>query len=299
MLQGERTSTLLKQHKRDTINACKKEVDSLNETELKALELQAQIEVAKAKTIEAQSGVKKVLFGTMIVGVSAAIFPFLSSYAEQITTRSTVAIEDARVSRSHLESLASEARSEDLQTRMVLADFYRHVAPTKDERDRWQQFHIFLTDKQDEIRAERVASISIVEGKSTDEEVISSRLALEAFQRYEAPQPEFNFRGQTGVFSEDILKLQSILREKGCPIRPDGLLGPETINCLSQYSALTPQEVFQALQFIEGPGMLGAELLGKDPKTSEEILSFLQENGIRRDPNSHFFRFLERYDVFR
>lgn len=274
-------------------------MDSVDAKELKALELQAQIEVAKAKTVEAQSGVKKVLFGTMIVGVSAAIFPFLSSYAEQITTRSTVAIEDARASRSHLESLASEARSENLQTRMVLADFYRHVAPTKDERLRWEEFHIFLTEKQDEIRAKRVANISIVEGENTEEEVVSSRLALEAFQRYEAPQPEWDFRGQTRVFSEDILKLQSILLEKGCLIRPDGLLGPETIHCLSQYSALTPREVVQALQFIEGPGVLGTDLLGDDPKTPEEILGFLKENGNRRDPNSHFFRFVERYDFLR
>ncbi len=284
----------------------KEKLNDADAARFRKLELESEIEIAKAKKAEAEAGVKKVIYGTMIVGISAAAFPFLSSYAEQMTARNAtqleislaeqkIRIDDAIASRTYLESLATEARSEDLQTRLVLADFYRHLAPTLDERERWAAFQADLVRKQDEITAQRVANANIPDSELTSAEAIESRLKLEAFERYEAPQPEYREFYVGRGFSEDILKLQYIASSKGCRIRPDGLLGIETVECVASVSPLDLDEAVQILSFYEGPSLLGSMLLDGDTVSSADLLAYLEENGRRRDPNSEYFTFLRRF----
>ena len=133
---------------------------------------------SKVKIAESRSKVLQVIFGTMIVGVAAAAFPFAQRLAEVstqerieqikrdaqievLTKENTLKKELAKwnhelvtsqVRRNFLNSLAHEARSENIGTRIILAEFFAHLG---EEPDKWETFLNYLIERQKLLNIER------------------------------------------------------------------------------------------------------------------------------------------------
>ncbi|MEE8454845.1 MAG: hypothetical protein V3R90_08870, partial [Limibaculum sp.] len=154
---------------------------------------------AELKKEEYRQGVRKVIYGTMIVGVAAALFPFAqkvaeSAFAAHIETikresKLEVLKEENRLAqdlaafeqrirrqqanREFLQSLAGEARSENLSKRIILAEFYSFLAD-KEEKKNWKEFREHLYQVQRDLNAER----ETLQARATDpEENEAARIA--------------------------------------------------------------------------------------------------------------------------
>jgi hypothetical protein len=103
----------------------------------------AEIE-SETKKFEAKEGVRKIIYGTCIVGIAAASFPFLQKSAELFFE---ARIQDARLVSEQtrdrwglLEQLGREGRSEHIETRIRLAEFYSNLEPDEKYRELWCSF---------------------------------------------------------------------------------------------------------------------------------------------------------------
>lgn len=153
---------------------------------------------AELKKEEYRQGVRKVIYGTMVVGVAAALFPFAQKVAESVFAakiegiRSNSAIQilqeenrlakdladkqnalalsqlkfeqdigRQKANRVFLQSLATEARSEDLSKRITLAEFYSFLADGE-EREQWVKFRDHLYMLQTEFGVERAVLQAVI-----------------------------------------------------------------------------------------------------------------------------------------
>ena len=183
--------------------------------ELEKLRLDAQLRVEQMK-----QDVRKVIFGTMIVGVAAAFFPFAQELArslfaeriESIKTRAEFArlqeqnrlaenlatakhglelskqsAADVGARRDYLEKLAKEARSDVIETQIIAAEFFSFLGEP-DMRGQWVAFREYLTNKQLRLNEERRTLLAKAGSESASEsEKTSATERLQQIDRLQNP----------------------------------------------------------------------------------------------------------------
>jgi hypothetical protein len=146
---------------------------------------QLELERLRADTLvrlkQSRNDVLKVVFGTMIVGIAAAFFPFAQELARSVFAERIEKIKtdgeynrlslaqglektkqlsiDLAARRSYLESLAKEARSEIIEKQIVAAEFFSFLAEP-DMRKPWEDFREYLTKKQERLNSERATLLA-------------------------------------------------------------------------------------------------------------------------------------------
>lgn len=138
---------------------------------------------------------RKVIYGTMIVGLAAAVFPFAQKWAEltfssQIEqARQKVQVVNER--RVYLERLALEGRSNDIETRIRLAEFYSFLAGSDDgEKANWFDFREYLIGKQKELNAKKLELLRKCQTKEDDPECLSVQEELRLIEKYTDPSAQ-------------------------------------------------------------------------------------------------------------
>lgn len=138
------------------------------------------------RIMKIKAGVKKVIYGTSIVGVAVAFFPFAQETArawfEFLNSSRSAAIDQAQNDRSFLESLKIEARSKNLEERIVLAEFYANVSSDADTRERWSSFLAILVAQREEARKALIKANETRMLDATDEEKAAATAVLLAEQ---------------------------------------------------------------------------------------------------------------------
>ncbi len=139
--------------------------------ELRRLEIEAE-----TKRREITAGIWKIALGTMLVGIAAAAFPFLQTYATEYfavqiqTMRQDAASKikireqataETTLNREFLASVAREGRSKNLEDRIILAEYYYYLANDGNERDRWDTFLKHLIGLREAERAAAVEAIKV------------------------------------------------------------------------------------------------------------------------------------------
>ncbi|MEV8466482.1 hypothetical protein AB0T83_06770 [Fluviibacterium sp. DFM31] len=285
----------------------------MSELELKKLELdaahEAQVLEHQTRRAEIAAGVRKVVYGTMIVGIVAAMFPFLIALAELFTTRSVeqikadaeirvveetnrlereLAAEKAGIERqkdthSRLESLAKEGRSEDIAKRIVLAQYYSHLAVDDDDRKRWQAFLAYLVGLQGE---EIAASNRAVDTGLSDAERGEALQDLARIQEITRPSPSIYVSRNIAVLQDAMNRSQLCANQDlGDRIFVDGIYGPQTEHCLRTALGLSGADIRDLLAYQEGIALL-LEVINGQADTS--ILSTADRTGWRPVPTDGF-----------
>ncbi|MEM7641867.1 MAG: hypothetical protein AAF366_05010, partial [Pseudomonadota bacterium] len=177
----------------------------VDQVELEKIKLEAE-----GRKAEARYGFLKVVYGTTVVGVAAAFFPFASKYAESAFAEriegarrnSEIAIAERehdlaldRISqerqnegRTYLESLSSEARSEKLGSRIIIAEFFSYLAPSEDERLQWAAFRDHLYSLQERLNDERAAILAVKNDENSSQtELEVSNVRLSQIEEIERP----------------------------------------------------------------------------------------------------------------
>ncbi len=140
------------------------------------------------RILEIQAGIKKVIYGTMIVGVSVAFFPFAQetsrAWFDLLTSERTDATKRETEYRAFLESLKEESRSKNLEDRIVLAEFYAMVSPDIEARTLWREFLNDLIRQRSELREKQIAkeTTSLTARNASPEEVAAALAAREVEQ---------------------------------------------------------------------------------------------------------------------
>lgn len=143
--------------------------------DLEKLRIDAQLRV-----VQMRYDLLKVICGTMIVGLAAAVFPFAqeiakSEYAqriEDIKTHGEFARlreqnrlaetlaeaeqkrTDIQARRTYLEALAKEARSDRIETQIIAAEFFSFLGEP-DLKPHWESFRQYLVEKQEKLSKEK------------------------------------------------------------------------------------------------------------------------------------------------
>ncbi len=127
-------------------------------------------DLKELKIFEIKAGVKKVIYGTTIVGVAAAFFPFAQQASTEVfkfLTAEKAAQQTAIEStRAFLELVSDEGRSPNIDERIVLAEYYTHLSLTTDEQKRWGNYLKVLVDQRTE---KRDAEIAFVKAENSPE----------------------------------------------------------------------------------------------------------------------------------
>ncbi len=298
-----------------------------NQIELRRLELEAEREIKQleneARALESEAGIKKVIFGTMIVGIVAALFPFLSALAELSTTKQIERIKASaqlqiateknkldkelartqaelqRKSDTHtrLESFANEGRAADIDKRIVLAQYYSHLTIDEEDRTRWVTFLKFLEDLKSE---ERQAKLSLQRASSLEERT-EARDKLRSIQSITRTTSSFEDKGELRP-SEFVLELQHLTFTERCADEvfanrdnskmsswyKDGIFGPFTERCviaaLGEIDFLPELHDRQALFFThEGRSALISALRGEMPVERLKDLKWEESSRVFRD----------------
>lgn len=193
------------------------------ELELEKLRLDAQFRVESMK-----ADVRKVVFGTMIVGLAAAFFPFAQELAKSWFAKSVEEIRreaefsilqeknrlakdletqkfqleasqqaasNVSARRDYLEHLADEARSERIERQIITAEFFSFLGEEK-MRPQWEGFRDYLIAKQQRLNTERSQLLATVNETATspsDRQSAAERLRqIERLQNPEDPRTNFN-----------------------------------------------------------------------------------------------------------
>ena len=192
---------------------------------------------ADLKKYEHEQSVRKIIYGTAIVGVATAFFPFAQKTAEyfyntqitEIQTNSKKEIEELKTKlqkelatlkhelaekqhdletqrldhkqriseREYLEGLAPEARSQNIDKRINIAEFYSFLA-SKEARVQWAAFRDYLYKRQAEDRKDIAKFSETVESKeATVAQKAAARKAIEEIERRQNPEeiyktPQYN-----------------------------------------------------------------------------------------------------------
>lgn len=210
----------------------KEEKHSNSDHEIRKLELSQAFELKKE---ELRVGVRKVIYGSMIVGIAAAAFPFLSQFAESLFARDiaqikreenfallaeknrleekTVQLEwdlqQSRDNRDFLQSLAKEGRSQDMETRIRLAEFYAFLAE-EGERAAWDAFKAHLYEIRERQNEEERRLEETLSGTDDAERArVVAEVQLQQIQRQRDPLPTLLSQGQGDDLQALIAKLES------------------------------------------------------------------------------------------
>lgn len=149
-----------------------------------------------------KADVRKVIYGTFLLGVAVALFPVISGYIEhsfnlrieatrqvnalalqanqlkldlqKLERESRLAVEAASAAalqsdRTFFESIADEARSARLSDRITIAEFFAYVAREDAERARWLEFLQYLQAVQEMNNTRRSALLLIIQDSSLPE----------------------------------------------------------------------------------------------------------------------------------
>src|SRR5262249_39361048 len=139
--------------------------------------------------------VKKVVYGTFLLGVAVALFPVVSGFIEhyfnariekarqinaielqsnqlrldlqKLERQHEMDLETARASteqsdRDFFERIADEARSVRLTDRITIAEFFAYVARDSDERTRWAAFLDHIVEVQGKLNDRRSELLLII-----------------------------------------------------------------------------------------------------------------------------------------
>ena len=174
----------------------------MDENEFKA-ELERMRLDSETRKYEARQKVRQIVFGTMVVGLAAAAFPFAQKLAEltfqrdieEIKQQTTLAIsgqehvrEVNKRSQESLQSLGEEGRSEDITRRIRLAEFYKYLSKDEAERQQWSAYLTHLEDKRRDAEQSRVELAAIIENpESPDTEVRAARQGIRSIDQYLEP----------------------------------------------------------------------------------------------------------------
>lgn len=201
-----------------------KPLSSDRELELEKLRLDAQLKIEGMR-----ADVRKVVFGTMIVGIAAAFFPFAQEIsqswfahsveeirkdaeiailqeqnrlAEQLERRKFELEEDRQhatdiiARRDYLEQLAQEARSERIERQIITAEFFSFLGEPE-MRPQWEGFRDYLISKQERLNDERstlLTAVNNVGASASDKAAAIERLQqIERLQNpLQAEQPDYD-----------------------------------------------------------------------------------------------------------
>ncbi len=256
---------------------------------------------AETKRQEYRHNVLKVMLGTMIVGVAAALFPFMQQLAESIfaerieTIKKDAAIATLREknqlekqmeewrhqlalnqeqfsqrtsNRQYMESLATEARSERIGKRIIIAEFFSFLAEDNERRTQWAAFRDHLYKLQLKLNDERTTLLTTRNDPSaTEADRESAQERLDQIERLENPDKDTAQRRTCNVQNEGVLRKATIndhrIREvtycQGAKIRGD--LSPEIILIHSSHSSQLSQSVNH---YLSNSGYAVHIVIGRD-----------------------------------
>jgi len=197
-------------------NKVRAEQQTDRELELEKLRLDAQLRVEGMK-----ADVRKVVFGTMIVGLAVAFFPFAQELSNSWFARSVEEIRkeaefailqeknrlakeletqkfeleqsqqlasDISARREYLERLADEARSERIERQIIIAEFFSFLGE-KEMRTQWEGFRDYLITKQANLNSERSQLLAKVnEAETSTSERESAEERLRQIERLQNPE---------------------------------------------------------------------------------------------------------------
>lgn len=182
----------------------------MTEQDLQLIRIQQE---ASLKREEIQADVKKVVYGTLLLGIAVALFPVISGFIEhyfnlrienakqvnalalqanqleldvrKLERESELARESAKSAteqsdREFFEEISDEARSARLSDRITIAEFFSFVARDEGERERWELFLTHLKGVQkanNTRRSELLLIISDTERLQSDREAAARELA--------------------------------------------------------------------------------------------------------------------------
>jgi len=192
--------------------------ESTERLELEKLRIDAQL-----RTEQMRQEVRKVVFGTMIVGLAAAFFPFAQQFATQLFAerieaiktsaeferlqeqnrlaesleRAKAAAASTMARRQYLEHLASEARSERIERQIITAEFFSFLSE-EEMRPQWIGFRDYLMAKHTRLNTEREELVRSATAAGTSSAARSSALErIDQINRLQNPNareetPRFN-----------------------------------------------------------------------------------------------------------
>lgn len=177
----------------------------MDENELKA-ELERMRLDAETRKYEARQKVRQIVYGTMVVGLAAAAFPFAQKLAEltfqrdieEIKQQTALVIsgqehtrELTKRSQEFLQSLGEEGRSEDITRRIRLAEFYKFLSNNEAERGQWTEYLAHLEEKRRNAEKDRVELAAIIEDPDSAETAVrAARQGIRSIDQYLEPKSE-------------------------------------------------------------------------------------------------------------
>lgn len=236
-----------------------------------------EIEIRK---LEVRAGVKKVVYGTMIVGVAATFFPFAQHAATELAaylTQTNAEVREAQEGRRvFLESIAAEGRDPKLSVRIILAEYYAHLAEEPD-RTQWGLLLDRLEEQQRVLWAAEQARAVVAANKSSTPEELA-RTTATATQLRDSADPGLNggkavpsnFEGHLGSLESDDSSIRRSARTAlagiGLPlVRP-------------AMSVLTEPGISYRTRL--GLGVALTEFMRGNKHSRRDIISLLTENDL-------------------
>lgn len=179
----------------------------MTDVNIEVLKLQQATDIRRA---ELQAEVKKVVYGTFLLGVAVALFPVISGWIEhrfglrieetkQVNqlalqenqlkldlqklvqeveaAKTKASFESTQSDRKFFEDIADEARSANLSDRITIAEFFTALATTKEERDQWKLFRDRLLELQSKFNTDRPELMKIIADPSSTELEIQEAIA--------------------------------------------------------------------------------------------------------------------------
>ncbi|CTQ53552.1 lysozyme [Roseibium album] len=193
-------------------------------------------EEAQTKRYQYDQGVKKVIWGTAVVAIAAAAFPFMQEVAKSTfsfqteTSRQNTEIvilqeqhrlELERIEREHslalqrfaakktegtrdyFERIANEARSDNIEKRINIAEFFSFLAETDGRRKQWERFREHLYVVQKNLNKERQSALeTLADTNATVPERNAAHNRLYQIGKREAPS-----RVQSPVVEREISRI--------------------------------------------------------------------------------------------
>jgi hypothetical protein len=140
--------------------------------------------------MEIRAGVLKVIYGTTIGAVALSFFPFAQetsrAWFDFLTTERTAEAAQRVSDQGFLESLKLEARSKNLDERIILAEFYANIPTDQASRDRWQVFLKMLVAQREAARSADIEKTKTSLPDANEEEIAAAVAAKRADQLQES-----------------------------------------------------------------------------------------------------------------
>ena len=179
----------------------------MTDVNIELVKLQTAAEIRRA---ELQAEVKKVVYGSFLLGVAVALFPVISAWIEhrfnlrieetkQVNqlklqenqlqldlqklvqeveaAKTKASFESTQSDRKFFEDISDEARSANLSDRITIAEFFTFLATTQPERDQWKLFRDRLLVLQVEFNSERTRLMKIIADPNSSNAAVQEAIA--------------------------------------------------------------------------------------------------------------------------